>query len=134
MAASSSAHELDHAETLRASQVALKTVETQPSYLSSFAARLFGQAEDTRQWQQYEELLVASLKAGDEKTAQAILQKLISRFGAANERVMGLRGMYQEAAANNQTELEAVLQEYNEILKENRANIVSGRHRRSGCY
>jgi hypothetical protein len=122
--ASNRTTDFDNSEALRTSQIALKVIESQPSFLSTAVSQVFGKAEDARQWQHYEELLVACLKAGDGKSAQAILQRLIARFGANNERVMGLRGMYQEAVASDPASLEAVLREYNEILKENRANIV----------
>ena len=123
--ASSTISHADHASTLQASQVALQVVDSPPSVLSVALSRLLGQSEDASQWQRYEELLISCLKTGDAKTAHAILERLISRFGAANERVMGLRGLYQEAVANDKPALEAVLKEYDQILKENRANIVS---------
>ena len=55
------------------------------------------------------------------------LEKLIERFGATNERVMGLRGLYQEAVAENDAALEKVLKEYNGVLAKNPTNTVSFR-------
>ena len=52
------------------------------------------------------------------------LEKLIQRFGATNERVMGLRGLYQEAVAVDDAALEKILQEYNEVLDGDPANTV----------
>lgn len=53
------------------------------------------------------------------------LEKLIERFGATNERVMGLRGLYQESVAENNAALEKILKEYNGVLAETPANTVS---------
>lgn len=52
------------------------------------------------------------------------LEKLIQRFGATNERVMGLRGLYQEAVADGVDALEKILQEYSEVLEGDSANTV----------
>ena len=52
------------------------------------------------------------------------LEKLIDRFGATNERVMGLRGLYQEAVAENDGALEKILKEYNGVLAKSPTNTV----------
>ena len=48
----------------------------------------------------------------------------MDRFGATNERVMGLRGLYQEAVAKDDAALERVLQEYDKVLSEDSVNTV----------
>ena len=75
----------------------------------------------------YEKLFLSSLRTGDDKAAHSCLEKLIDRFGATNERVMGLRGMYQEAAAKDDAALERILKEYNEVLAEDAVNTVKHR-------
>ena len=67
---------------------------------------------------------MSCLRTGDDKAAFNCLEKLIDRFGATNERVMGLRGIYQEAVAKDDTALERVLKEYNDVLDEDTVNIV----------
>lgn len=52
------------------------------------------------------------------------LEKLIERFGATNERVIGLRGLYQEAVAKDNAALEKILREYDQVLEEDSANTV----------
>lgn len=52
------------------------------------------------------------------------LEKLIERFGAANERIMALRGLYQEAVAENDAVMEKILKEYNGVLAESPTNTV----------
>ena len=58
------------------------------------------------------------------------LERLVQRFGAANERVMGLRGLYQEAVASGDAALEKILQEYNDVLEEDPTNTVISRTER----
>ena len=72
----------------------------------------------------YEKLFFSCLRTGDDKAAFNCLEKLMDRFGATNERVMSLRGMYQEAVAKDDTVLERVLKEYNNVLDEDIVNIV----------
>lgn len=81
-------------------------------------------SESTELWLQYEKLLLSCLRTGDDKAAHVCLEKLIDRFGATNERVMGLRGLYQEAVAKDDAALETVLDEYEEVLAEDPANMV----------
>lgn len=72
----------------------------------------------------HEKLFLSCLRTGDDKAAFSCLEKLISRFGATNERVMGLRGLYQEAVAKDDAALERVLQEYDEVLADDTVNPV----------
>lgn len=72
----------------------------------------------------YERLFLSCLRTGDDKAAFNCLEKLIDRFGATNERVMGLRGLYQEAVAKDDAALERILQEYDEVLAEDTVNAV----------
>ena len=81
--------------------------------------------ESTETWLMYERLLLSCLRTGDDQAAHSCLEKLIDRFGATNERVMGLRGLYQEAVAENDAVLENILREYNDVLMENPVNTVS---------
>ena len=81
-------------------------------------------SDSTELWLTYEKLLLACLTTGDDKAAHACLERMITRFGATNERVMGLRGLYQEAVAENDAALERILREYEEVLAENPINAV----------
>lgn len=80
--------------------------------------------ESTDIWLTYEKLFLSCLRTGDDEAAFNCLGKLIRRFGATNERIMGLRGLYQEAVAKDDAALEKVLQEYDEILTEDTVNTV----------
>ena len=72
----------------------------------------------------YEKLFLSCLRTGDDKATFNCLEKLMGRFGATNERIMGLRGLYQEAVAEDDAALERVLQEYDEVLAEDAVNTV----------
>lgn len=72
----------------------------------------------------YEKLLLSCLRTGDDKAAHICLEKLIDRFGATSERVMGLRGLYQEAVAQDDSALQKVLEEYSTVLAEDPTNTV----------
>lgn len=80
--------------------------------------------ESTDIWLMCEKLFLSCLRTGDDKAAFNCLEKLIDRFGATNDRIMGLRGIYQEAVAKDDAALERVLQKYDEILTEETVNIV----------
>ncbi len=67
--------------------------------------------------------MLSCLRTGDAESAHKCLERLSGRFGAENERFMALRGLYQEATAHNDQELEAVLKEYDTIIKHEPANI-----------
>ena len=90
----------------------------------SIPVRFWSRPESTDVWLMYEKLFLSCLRTGDDKAAFNCLEKLIDRFGATNDQVMGLRGLYQEAIAKDDAALEKVLEEYNEILAENSINTV----------
>ena len=81
-------------------------------------------AESPELWLTYERQLLSCLRTGDDKAAHLCLERLIDRFGATNERVMGLRGLYQEAVAQDDVALNRILQEYNEVLADDPVNAV----------
>ncbi len=81
-------------------------------------------AESTDLWVVYERQLLSCLRTSDDKAAHLCLERLIDRFGATNERVMGLRGLYQEAIAKDDAALTTILREYNEILADDPVNAV----------
>lgn len=109
---------------------ALLLSQKAPSFLSQSASQsgfpslLASSNEKPDQWATYEQLLFACLRTGDDKSAHLCLDQLTQRFGASNERVMGLRGMYQEAIAEDTAALENILLEYEKILSENPVNVV----------
>lgn len=95
-----------------------------PSLLSlPYPLSLLTNPESPEKWQIYENLLVSCLRTGDDKSAFMCVQALLSRFGEDNERVQALRGLYREAVAKDDTELQAVLDEYEALIKVNEGNM-----------
>ncbi|EPS42675.1 hypothetical protein H072_3319 [Dactylellina haptotyla CBS 200.50] len=75
------------------------------------------------QWTLYESLLLTTLRTGDDTSARLVLQRLSDRFGNSNARVMALQGIYDEATSSNHAQLEEVLKNYDEVLKEDPTNF-----------
>lgn len=112
------------ASALSLSQQAPGLLKTQPPSSAIFPLSLFTTAETSDAWSYYENLLVACLRTGDDKSAHLCLERLTDRFGAKNQRVMGLRGLFQEAVAENNDALEKILEEYEKVLDESPMNMV----------
>lgn len=81
-------------------------------------------ADTAEEYGRIEQLFLACLRTGDDKSAHACLDRLSHRFGPSNERVMGLRGLYEEATAKDNSALEKCLEEYEKVLSENPVNVV----------
>jgi tetratricopeptide (TPR) repeat protein len=103
---------------LQLSQQAPQLLAKAPPSSSNFPLSLLNAPESSESWASHERLFYACLQAGDDKSAFLLLERLTQRFGPDNERVMGMRGLYQEAVAENEEDLRKVLQEYNKILSE----------------
>ncbi|KAL1959263.1 hypothetical protein VTO42DRAFT_2450 [Malbranchea cinnamomea] len=109
--------------TLRIAQEAPAFLKSHPARLPQFPFSLFAKPETIDLWTNYETLFLACLKTGDDKSALECLKRLTARFGPANERIMALRGLYDEARAKDNAELEAVLEGYEKILLDNPVNV-----------
>ncbi|KAL8857046.1 MAG: hypothetical protein Q9178_006338 [Gyalolechia marmorata] len=107
-----------HPEALTVSQQAGKYIRQDGSSASSIPIPFRSKSESAEQWSTYENLLYSCLRTGDDKAAHLCLEKLGGRFGTNNERVLGLRGLYQEAMAEDKSNLLQVLHEYDETLAE----------------
>ena len=116
-----------HPEALALSQEAPQHIRRYTASKIPIPIPFFSSPESVELWTTYERVMLSCLRTGDEKAAFTCLEKLIERFGATNERVMGLRGLYQEAVAENDAALEKVLKEYNGVLAKNPTNTVSFR-------
>ena len=113
----------DPATTLQLSQAA-PTLLAKTAPANALSPLSFVTSSDTPEtWLDLEKLVVACLQAGDDKNAHLALERLTQRFGSENERVMGLRGLYQEALAKNMQDLQKVVNGYNKILIDNPMNI-----------
>ncbi|KAI9755423.1 MAG: hypothetical protein M4579_004280 [Chaenotheca gracillima] len=85
--------------------------------------------ESQDDWTIFENLLLSCLRTRDDESARQCLEKLCARFGDSNERVMGLKGMYEEAVAENDTALEAILDDYEDVLEKDPTNASISKRR-----
>ena len=116
--------QLSPSAALQLSQQAPNFLSESPSTVSSSPFALFSAPESPELWIKCENLLLSCLRTGDERAAQQCLERLTTRFGATNERIMALAGLVKEADAQNPGDFEKVLKEYDDILSEDSANIV----------
>lgn len=89
----------------------------------SKVAAVVSAIEEPSEWADLEQIFLACLRSEDDEKAHLCLERLTNRFGAENHRIMALRGLYQEAEAENEEDLRRVLQSYNKIVKEDPMNV-----------
>ncbi|KAI9777654.1 MAG: hypothetical protein M1816_004619 [Peltula sp. TS41687] len=126
-----SAAHLSPSLALRASQQApalLKRPGTSASSLR-LPLSLFSTSESAEQWSAYERLFLSCIQTGDDESARVCLKRLTDRFGASNERIQGLRGMYEEAVAEDEAALERILKGYESTLAEDPTNMAIAKRR-----
>lgn len=68
--------------------------------------------------------MLSCLQTGDEHSARICLERLARRFGADDERVMALEGLFKEATAEDEKSLQHILEDYESILAQDAANTV----------
>lgn len=118
---------LSPAESLNLAQQAPEILRKNPrAFSASPLSSLFSAPETADIWTIYENLMISCLRTGDDEAANECLERIISRFGNTHDRVLALKGLVKEATASNHTELQTILEEYEALLQENDANIVSG--------
>lgn len=85
--------------------------------------------DDTTTWTAFETLLYSCLRTEDDKSAHICLERLTTRFGVEDARVMGLKGMYDEATARSDSELERILRRYESVIQTDPTNIPIAKRR-----
>ncbi|KAI5358720.1 putative ER membrane protein complex subunit 2 [Septoria linicola] len=103
--------------TLAISAAAPSFLKSQSSWTLPYPLSLFSNSESQEKWASYENIFLSALRTGDFKMADQCLEALTTRFGLTNERVAALRGLWAEATATSQADLDAVMGHYEEILK-----------------
>ncbi len=116
---------LPSSAALQISQQAPRVLKSSSTLSLPYPLSLLLSTETPDTWTALENLLLACLRTGDDAAARECLARLKARFGEANERVMALAGMVDEAVARDAKALEGVLRTYQEILKAEPANVVS---------
>lgn len=113
-------------EALHLAQQAPAILRRYPkSFSTSPLTAFISPSESGDVWITYENLLIACLVTRDITSAHECLARLLRRFGGDNDRIMALKGLIKETEAKGQPDLEEILSEYESILAENGANIVS---------
>lgn len=100
------------------SQAAPSFFASQSTFQLPWPLSLLSASESQEKWQIYHNIFTACLASGDNESAYLCLEELTDRFGKDNERVTALRGLYEEATAQNEKELQAVRERYEELLRE----------------
>ena len=75
-------------------------------------------------------MFLACLRTGDNDSAHIYMNELSKRFGNTSDRVKALQGLFLEATAKTQQELDAVMLHYEGLLKDD-PTIFSIRKRRA---
>ncbi|KAF8455116.1 hypothetical protein BGX38DRAFT_1088644 [Terfezia claveryi] len=99
------------------------TILSLSQHAPPFLAHASSHTDTPETWLLYENLLLTCLRSRDDSSARTCLDLLTARFGPHNERVMALRGLYDEATAKSQKDLEGILRRYEEILAEDPTNV-----------
>ena len=113
----------DPATTLQLTQQAPELLARAGSGSNTTPLSLFTTSDKPETWTDLEKLVIACLQTGDDKSAHFALERLTQRFGSNNEKIMALRGLYQEAVAKDYQDLKKILEDYNTILRENPVNV-----------
>ncbi|KAJ4411215.1 Inositol phosphatase SIW14 [Didymella pomorum] len=108
---------------LALSQKAPKILANPPTSSLPWPLSLLFSRETPESWAIHENLFFSALRTGDEKSAHQILERLEARFGEQNERIITLRGIYNEATAQSDADLEKVFDGYEKILREDPTNM-----------
>ncbi|KAK5142563.1 hypothetical protein LTR04_002185 [Oleoguttula sp. CCFEE 6159] len=108
---------------VRVSQQAPRFLQSHSSTYLPYPLSLLTTSETQETWQTYENLLLSCLRTGDDRSAHICLERLTQRFGEKNERVLALRGLYEEATAESEEALEGVLRGYEALLQEDPTNM-----------
>ncbi|CAO2649132.1 Nn.00g100810.m01.CDS01 [Neocucurbitaria sp. VM-36] len=108
---------------LALSQKAPLILSASPTSSLPWPLSLLFSRETPESWTIHENLFLSALRTGDETSARALLSRLEARFGEHNERIVTLRGIYNEATAQSHSDLEKVFDGYEKILREDPTNM-----------
>ncbi|KAK2750074.1 hypothetical protein FQN57_004566 [Myotisia sp. PD_48] len=119
----------DPASARRLASNVTEFLDSNPSRFPSFPLSIFSKKDTPELWFNYEQLFIACLRTSDDVAARRCLDRITARFGPKNERVVGLRGLYEEATAKDAAALETILKQYEAILAEDPVNVPTLKRR-----
>ncbi|KAF1832903.1 hypothetical protein BDW02DRAFT_570604 [Decorospora gaudefroyi] len=108
---------------LALSQKAPLILSSSPTSSLPWPLSLLVSRETPETWTVHENLFFSALRTGDENSALALLQRLEARFGDHSERIITLRGIYNEATSKSDADLEKVFDAYEKILRDDPTNM-----------
>jgi tetratricopeptide (TPR) repeat protein len=108
---------------LALAQKAPRILSSTPTSALPWPLSLLFSRETPETWTIHENLFLSTLRTGNEEAALRILQRLEARFGDHNERIITLRGIYNEATSKSDADLEKVLNGYDKIIKDDPTNM-----------
>lgn len=116
-----------YSQALALSQQAAQFLQDS-SPVSIWRPRLPGSkhVDSTEFWLNHEKYFLSCLRTGDDEGAFICLERIIERFGPKHEKVMGLRGLYQEAVADDEATLLKILHDYDTTIVEDPTDFVCG--------
>ena len=109
---------------LQMSQLAPALLDRPESIISFLPVAPFQGADLAETWMGYEHVLLSCLRTRHDQAARRCLERLTDRFGASNPRVMGFKGLYEEAVAEDEAALDRILRGYESILNSDPTNTV----------
>jgi len=115
--------QISPATALHLSQKAPRVLSSSPTSSLPWPLSLLFSRETPETWTIHENLLLAALRTGDDASARQILDRLTTRFGANNDRIIALKGIYEEALAKDDKDLERIFNQYEKVLKEDPTNF-----------
>lgn len=110
-------------QALALSQKAPLVLSKSPTPTLPWPLSLLFSRETPETWTIHENLFLSTLRTGDESAALATLERLEARFGDHNERIIALRGIYNEATSKSDADLQNVLDAYDKILNDDPTNM-----------
>ncbi|PYI13192.1 hypothetical protein BO86DRAFT_329571 [Aspergillus japonicus CBS 114.51] len=107
----------------RLSQQAPRILEQHSPGGDSILAMPFLKRQHHESYDLLEQLAFACLQTGDDRSALWCIDRLASRFGSSNDKVIALRGLHEEATAEDRAALEECLHKYDAILSRDPVNL-----------
>ncbi|KAF1949620.1 hypothetical protein CC80DRAFT_497367 [Byssothecium circinans] len=108
---------------LQLSQKAPIILSQSPTSSLPWPLSLLFSRETPETWAIHENLLLSALRTADDAAARQVLDRMTARFGSKNERIIALRGIYEEALAKDDKELARVLDGYGKVLEADPTNM-----------
>ncbi|PYH97011.1 tetratricopeptide repeat domain protein [Aspergillus ellipticus CBS 707.79] len=109
--------------TFRLAQRAPMVLQKQSHAEENFPDTFVHNGKEAEDYGAIERLLFSCLQSGDDKSASCFIEQLAGRFDTLDEKVTGLKGLFEEATAEDHSSLEQYLRRYDLLLSKNPVNL-----------